>query len=48
MRDIRLSSLLICLEVLRRQRLTAATQALNMTQGAVSKNGLLPVFRTPH
>ena len=38
MRDLRLSSLRICLEVLRRQNLTAAAQALNMTQGAVSKN----------
>ena len=38
MRDIRLSSLRICLEVLRRQNLTAAAQALNMTQSAVSKN----------
>jgi len=38
MRDIRLSSLRICLEVLRRESLTAAAQALNMTQGAVSKN----------
>lgn len=38
MRDIRLSSLRICLEVLRRQSLTAAAQALNMTQSAVSKN----------
>ena len=38
MRDIRLSSLRICLEVLRRQNLTAVAQALNMTQSAVSKN----------
>ena len=38
MRDIRLSSLRVCLEVLRRQNLTAAAQALNMTQSAVSKN----------
>src|SRR5690606_28512610 len=35
MRDIRLSSLRICLEVLRRQNLTAVAQALNMTQSAV-------------
>lgn len=38
MRDTRLSSLRICLEVLRRQNLTAVAQALNMTQSAVSKN----------
>lgn len=38
MRDIKLSGLRICLEVLRRQSLTAAAQALNMTQSAVSKN----------
>jgi len=38
MRDIKLSSLRICLEVMRRESLTAAARALNMTQSAVSKN----------
>jgi len=38
LRDIKLSSLRVCVEVLRRQNLTATAQALNMTQSAVSKN----------
>lgn len=38
MPDIKLSSLRICLEVLRRGSLTATADALNLTQGAVSKN----------
>lgn len=52
MRDIKLSNLRICLEVLHRGNLTAAAQALNMTQGAVSKSVQLmesqlgvPLFR---
>jgi LysR family glycine cleavage system transcriptional activator len=52
MRDIKLSSLRVCLEVLRRENLTAAAQALNMTQSAVSKSVQLveaqlgiPLFR---
>jgi LysR family glycine cleavage system transcriptional activator len=38
MRDIKLSSLRICLEVLRRGNLTATADALNLTQSAVSKS----------
>lgn len=38
MPEIKLSSLRICLEVLRRGNLTATADALNMTQGAVSKS----------
>ena len=38
MPDIKLSSLRICLEVLRRGSLTATADALNLTQGAVSKS----------
>jgi DNA-binding transcriptional LysR family regulator len=41
MRDIKLSSLRICVEVMRRRSITATAQALNMTQSAVSKNVLL-------
>lgn len=37
-RDIKLSSLRVCLEVAHQESLTAAAQALNMTQSAVSKN----------
>lgn len=52
MRDIKLANLRICLEVLNRGNLTAAAQALNLTQGAVSKSVQLvetqlgvPLFR---
>ena len=51
-RDIKLSSLRICVEVMRRESVTATAQALNITQSAVSKNVLLveramgmPLFR---
>jgi DNA-binding transcriptional LysR family regulator len=40
MRDIKLSSLRICLEVARYESLTAAAASLNMTQSAISKNVL--------